>query len=273
MTEIADDRSWWADVEHLRPGAEALPPQPRATRDQSGSRAVTFDLEPEWHDVPASARRGRITGRPVDELERDEAPRRPRAAGDADAPRRSRAVARDRSDHADRESERPSARRGRSSGRTAPAVHEDLPVLRRADVASFADAMDLDGAFGAPVRRAESREIVLGRGRETGAYDDIVVDADGYAVDKDVVIAAYLDADDHAHAAHGAPDRKTVRIIANPGINAAVAERRKLREIEPRRPKASVADRAAASPDRIAMWAVVLGILLVLIAASSAGIA
>ncbi|XAY06667.1 hypothetical protein DSM112329_03542 [Paraconexibacter sp. AEG42_29] len=75
---------------------------------------------------------------------------------------------------------------------------------------------------------------------------------------------------DYRPAARGAggPDRKTVRITGNPGIQAELAERRALREVESRRPR-SVADRAAHRPDRIAMWAVMLGIFLVLIAATS----
>jgi hypothetical protein len=260
MTEIADDRSWWADVEHLRPGAEAPAPQPRTALEELGDHTSSIDLDPEWHDVPASERRGRITGRPLTDT-----------AGENDAPRRSRAARRDRSEHAD--DDRPAPRRGRITGRPLPATHEDLPVLRRADAASFADAMDLDGAFGAPVRRAESREIVLGRGRAADELDEDLVDADGYELDEDSVIADYLQADDRdAVPGEGDPDRKTVRITANPGIHAEIAERRKLREIESRRPK-SVADRAAHHPDRVAMWAVVLGIFLVLIAASSAGIA
>lgn len=187
--------------------------------------------------------------------------------------------------------------------------------------------MDLDGAFGAPGRVSQSREIVL-TGHPAARRDDVEVQEswlddqdqlwvepgvstragkpkaeiwggddelwsesapknpsqaelwdDGDELWSEPVSRRHRDAQDgHADyrpAARGAggPDRKTVRITGNPGIHAELAERRALREIESRRPR-SVADRAAHRPDRIAMWAVMLGILLVLIAAtsSSAGI-
>jgi hypothetical protein len=64
------------------------------------------------------------------------------------------------------------------------------------------------------------------------------------------------------------PDaRRTVEITGRPG---ALAEVPRLHEVERhQRSSRAVADRLGANPDRIAMWAVLLGILLVLIAFTS----
>jgi hypothetical protein len=61
-----------------------------------------------------------------------------------------------------------------------------------------------------------------------------------------------------------------VRISGQPGAHEEIAERRALREIEVRRPR-SAAERAEHRPDRIAMYAVLLGVFLVLVAALSSG--
>ena len=65
----------------------------------------------------------------------------------------------------------------------------------------------------------------------------------------------------------GSGARRTVEITGRPGATAAVPRLRELerREREPR----AVVDRLGTNPDRIAMWAVLLGILLVLIAFTS----
>jgi hypothetical protein len=197
MTEIADDRSWWADVEHLRPGGEAAPTEPRAPSGAVAERHERVEDEP-------VVRRGRIAGQPI-----------------------------------------------------VPATPAEKPaVLRRADVAAFADAMDLDGAFGAPVPASRSREIILSRtpGIAEGDDDDLVAEPRAHGRP--------------AVRGHGTPDRKTVRITGSPGVHAEIAERRTLREIEGRRPRSAV-ERVGHRPDRIAMWVVFLGICLVLIAATS----
>ncbi|MCW3014319.1 MAG: hypothetical protein JWO02_1411 [Solirubrobacterales bacterium] len=198
MTDIADDRSWWTDVEHLRPGGKApsatVGPRPGAVAERLGP----VDDEPAVH-------RGRITGKPVPPVP----------------------------------------------------VSEKPAVLRRSDAAAFADAMDLDGAFGAPVAVPRSREIILTRTR--GAVDA--------GDDEDLTVAA--DAEKHpAVRGEGSSDRKTVRINGKGGVHAEVAERRALREIGSRRPRSAV-DRVRHRPDRIAMWVVLLGVFLVLIAATS----
>jgi hypothetical protein len=65
----------------------------------------------------------------------------------------------------------------------------------------------------------------------------------------------------------GPGSRRTIEITGRPGALAGIP---RLREVErhQRSPRA-VADRLGANPDRIAMWAVLLGILLVLIAFTS----
>ncbi|MCW3040406.1 MAG: hypothetical protein JWM31_2311 [Solirubrobacterales bacterium] len=203
MTEISDDRSWWADVEHLRPGADAAV----LTRPRPEREAAAEPSEPDRDEVPP-ARRGRITG--------------VRLADPAD--------------------ERPA-------------------VLRRADAASFAQAWDIDTSFAPAARGPESREIVLS-GRAATAADGRAEAVDGRSP-----------ARRPAARGQGSPDRPTVRITGNPGLHADIAERRALREIEPRSSR-TPAERVAHRPDRIAMWAVMLGLLLVIIAAtsSSAGI-
>ena len=63
-----------------------------------------------------------------------------------------------------------------------------------------------------------------------------------------------------------ARERRTVRIT---GHGAAPPAPRRLVEIERRRPPMRPADRVAHRPDRIAMWAVFLGAVLVLVAMAS----
>ena len=60
-------------------------------------------------------------------------------------------------------------------------------------------------------------------------------------------------------------DRRTVHITGRPDPVAV----RRLHEIEPRRHSSTAIDRLGSRPDRIAMWAVALGIFLVLLAAVS----
>ncbi len=177
MTEIADDRTWWSDVEHLHPDSgkgrtttRIAPPEPRSRDDQGDER------------------------RPLSSARRTEQP----------------------------------------------------AVLRRADAAAFADAMDIDGAFGAPAPRSSgSREIVL-----TGATSAAV------AVDR------RPDAPEQ--------DRKPQR--ERRAGHSAAGERRASRAPQVRDSR-TAAERMGGRPDRIVMWVVMLGMFLVFIAAagSSAG--
>jgi hypothetical protein len=191
-------------------------------------------------------------GRERPEVRQDDDPRR--------APRRTRTI------HLEQDDEPDAPRRGRITGEPV----DRRPRPRRPDVAAFADALDLDGAFGAPVPAPRSREIILTGSTATARDRDRdpaqLPDATGALVPLEPV-DRYL-ADAEAEVA----DRKTVRITGNPGLHAQVTERRALREIGDRRPRSTV-QRAVHHPDRIAMYVVLLGVFLVFVAAftSSAG--
>jgi hypothetical protein len=157
------------------------------------------------------------------------------------------------------------------------------PCLSRSDAANFADAFDLDGAFGAPSRRfARSPHI-----QDTDEGPVIVLERSPAPVEeRPVVLEAVAEIEDAPEAPAPEPvaledemigeppardpetGRRVVRISGRP--EAQVTPRR-LREIEPRRHRRSVAERALASPDRVALYAVLLGLFLVIIAAASAG--
>jgi hypothetical protein len=154
------------------------------------------------------------------------------------------------------------------------------PHLSRAHAADFADAFDLDGAFGAPRRRFARDEL-----QDTGEGIVIVLErepepADVIAEPAPLPAEEFVDAVAEEepileHELLGEPPardpetgRRTVRISGHPG--ATVAPRR-LREIQPRRARRSVVDRAVSSPDRMALYAVLLGLFLVVIAAASSG--
>lgn len=228
MTEIADDRSWWADVEHLRPDGEG----PRS--------------------VPATSPRTRGAAEPPERPGHDE-----RKGRDA-RPQRAEHAARSGRSAREEAADTPAVRRGRITG--VPVERSDR--ARRPDVAAFADALDLDGAFGGPVPVARrSREIIL-TGTPSGAPRLL----------GSVEPPEAFEAPHELDAADTRPDRKTVRITGNPALDAGVAERRALREITERRPRSAV-ERVVSRPDRIAMYVVLLGLFLVFIAAtgSSAG--
>ncbi len=203
MTETADDKSWWADVEYLRPDGTST----GATTAVRSRMVEPADRPDEDHpaDGEPCVRRGRITGRPIE---------------------------------------------------SASLPQEPAAVLRRADAAAFADAMDLDGAFAAPAATPRSREIVLSRAR--GPVADEQAQAEPLTEgDEALVVRGHADL-----------DRRTVLITGNPGIHGQLTERRALRELQPRRSRSAV-ERVGRHPDRIAMWVVLLGLFLVLIAATS----
>ncbi len=231
MTEIADDRSWWADVEHLRPGGE-------------GTRSATA--------TPGSARATAIADRaPVDPAgaapSYDEGP--------ITASRQTRTV----------RGERESPRLGRITG---------LPIepartrARRPDVAAFADALDLDGAFGTSPPASRSREIILTGSSISGDGTDRTV----ARPDEDDPHAHLQPAEDAVAGSTSTGQHAAVQRSDGHGLQAQVAERRALRELGDRRPRSTV-QRAVHHPDRIAMYVVLLGLFLVFVAAftSSAG--
>jgi hypothetical protein len=231
MTEIADDRSWWADVEHLRPGGEG----PR-TVPPTHARAAAV----------AVAERSDRSDRPERELpDRDD--RRAWAGHSSAADPR-------------REEQADAVPRGRITGASV----ERAVRPRRPDVAAFADALDLDGAFGAPVSVPRSREIIL-TGAPSGERDVVLEYLEPHGSREPV----QTQRDAGREPSSG---RRTVQISGTSGLHAPAAERRALREIGERRPRSAV-ERVVHRPDRIAMYVVLLGLFLVFIAAtgSSAG--
>jgi hypothetical protein len=77
------------------------------------------------------------------------------------------------------------------------------------------------------------------------------------------------DADPAAPAAPAAPRRPARRTVQITGRPAEPPVVRRLVEVERRRPAAPVAERFSARPDRLAAWAVLLGLVLVLVALTS----
>jgi hypothetical protein len=173
-----------------------------------------------------------------------------------------------------------------SAGRRRARLAEGTePCLSRSDAADFADAFDLDGAFGAPRKRFarapqiqdtdEGPVIVLER---SPAPPPAASDTSEFAA-VDTSEFAAMDVEEERRQAFAdevigeAPERdpetgrRHVRITGRP--EGQVTPRR-LREIEPRRQRRSVAERALSSPDRMALYAVLLGLFLVVLAAASA---
>ncbi len=163
-----------------------------------------------------------------------------------------------------------------SARRRARLSESSEPCLSRSDAADFADAFDLDGAFGAPKRRFsrsphiqdtdEGPVIVLERSSPLVEAEPVADEPELVAVEEPVaVIEDYIE-EPPAHDPESG--RRVVQINGRPEAQFAP---RRLRELEPRRPRRSVAERAMASPDRVALYAVLLGLFLVIIAAASAG--
>jgi hypothetical protein len=137
---------------------------------------------------------------------------------------------------ADRDRERRSTPRPEQAPRRdaarADAGHAE--PLQRSDAAGFAAALDLEGAFAAPA--ATGRTIVLERERRPSR--------DG-------------------------GERPTVQITGRPGVAMVPRQPSRLRELEARRPQRRAVDRFGAQPDRVLMWAVLLGLFLVVLATTS----
>lgn len=107
---------------------------------------------------------------------------------------------------------------------------------------------------GAPRPRAAARAVVVEHGAAPRHLHEVPSPA----------------ATDAAEVADVVPaERRTVAITGRPGLTAAAP---RLRELEPRRrPSRSPVDEAVSRPDRIALYAVGLGFVLILIAALSGG--
>lgn len=265
----SEDRSWWTDVQHLRPearaaaAAEGASPAEAASSASAGKRQIADDGGP--------ARRNRLTedGRPTPES---------RPAADRQEPAR----------HA-------------VPGTSEPPVRQPAAApterLTRSDAAGFAAAFDHDGDWGRP--QARSMTIVL----ERTAPD---LDADGFEGEGEAWLEQRRDArlpvrartprpeapqdraasgrrpdrlDALGHELTGstarAPQQPTSiavvpRAAAEPEVapRAALPQAARTRRLTPR-PQPTPVERLAQRPDRIAMWAVALGVLLILIAAFS----
>jgi hypothetical protein len=150
--------------------------------------------------------------------------------------RTARAVAHPQSGAADRDRERRSARRPESASRRGAAPVDAAPPARltRSDAAGFAAALDLEGPFAAPA--ATGRTIVLERERRP---------------------------------ARDGGERPTVQITGRPGLAMVPRQPSRPRELEGRRPHRRAVDRFGAQPDRVLMWAVLLGLFLVVLATTS----
>lgn len=168
--------------------------------------------------------------------------------------------------------EEPAAPRRETAAGTGSSAK--VECLSRAHAADFADAFDLDGAFGAPTRRftRESEQVIV---LERRPATDVAQEPYEPVADEPAPIleATYEEESVAADPYLGeAPQidpetgRRTVRVTGRP--EAAVAPRR-LREIESRRPRRGAVERAASRPDRIALYAVLLGLFLVVLAAAS----
>jgi hypothetical protein len=157
-----------------------------------------------------------------------------------------------------------------SAGRRRARLAEGTePCLSRSDAADFADAFDLDGAFGAPRKRfARAPQI-----QDTDEGPVIVLQRTP-APASDTSEFAAVDTSEPAAvdtSEFAAMDVEEERRKALADDVVGAAPERRLREIEPRRQRRSVAERALSSPDRMALYAVLLGLFLVILAAASSG--
>ena len=108
---------------------------------------------------------------------------------------------------------------------------------------------------------SRGRHPMTGRERTVPVLDDQLATADPVAM-----TAELFDPPQPTPAAAGVPARRTVK------IQGRGAERHLPwpGEFQRRRPPRALHERAGFRPDRVAMWAVFLGLLLVLVAAISA---
>ncbi len=186
-----------------------------------------------------------------------------------------------------RTSDEPRARTAQESAeRRRDRVSADNPdaCLSRADASGFADAFDIDDNFVSPsrgrfARGAESGSVIVLHRGGTEEFDQYE-EPEGQQVLEDEYLdttgsgaQTYVDGEveliDDLPARDPRTGRRTVSISGNPQQGATP---RRLRELDaPRRPRKTVSERAAATPDRVALYAVLLGLFLVVIAAASGG--
>lgn len=114
---------------------------------------------------------------------------------------------------------------------------------------------DLDFAVRSPRRRG-AEHAVPAPAPEPEPVDVADLDAELHALTSEHEVTT-------VPAPRAPAARRTVAITGRP---EALRDVPRLREVERRRPTRRPADRVASRPDRIAMWAVVLGFVLILIA-------
>jgi hypothetical protein len=232
-------RAWWADVQHLRDGYDRT--------DEARRRADEADLAArratrERRDIDAEISTVRSAGHHADALA---APRDARAAQRRDslaAPRDARA----------------------SQRRDSLAAPRDARASQRRD--GLAARRD---AFAAP-RPAADATFAARRGRTDGGLDP----RRGHHVDLPPAprvrqgIASPSGVDRAPRTKGDAtPGRVTVEIrgrtVPAPAVPRSV-------EVDRRRPQRRAIERVSARPDRMAMWALLMGLLLILVAIGTA---
>ncbi len=163
------------------------------------------------------------------------------------------------------------------SHRRRPGDHRDEPAIPRggtddgrrtivigedAELPQDPLAADAEDVFPDPARRADeefaSREEALRAHGGGGAAAERARRAEEFA--------SRAEAAHHAGPLGGVEGRRTVKIGGRPGEYAPVDRPRRSR------PPRTVSDRVGARPDRLAAWAVFLGLLLILIAVATASI-
>jgi hypothetical protein len=240
----SEAQAWWAEVQHVLEsierrragGADSSAPLD-APSERRFVRAAA-DSPPPGDDVDwTSALPDRTGGRFI----HTDTPQRTAPAGRTrrldDRTRRPD----DRTRRPDDRTRRPEDSTRRSDGRTR------RPDDRRAD-----EHIDVDAELAALQTERQPRSAPE-RPRGTGANARANATAPGAAV-----------------AIEPPPARRTVQITGRPG-NAP--SRPRLVEIERRRPPRRPAERVGPRPDRIALWAVLLGFFLILVAATSSNAA
>ncbi len=260
----SEARAWWADVQHVRETIERRRAD-AARADASG------DHQPAARFVRA----------PVDDFEQLTPARRFERAGHAghgaaDTDRRGRGRRSERGEHwagverrdpdrADRRVARHhdparAERRdpGRADRRASPGEHQDLFHADHRD----ASRGERRGAGRPEARRSGRRDATRTaesrRPSAPGSAAPEPTDAGFDATDFDAIERTAAPSPPLAPLA-----RRTVQITGRP-MNAP-----RLVEVERRRPARRPVERVGPRPDRVALWAVLLGFFLILVAASS----
>ena len=235
----APSRAWWEDVEHLREAAERRIAERERAQREGRERPVLTPLRPRGAEAPASSR-------PTARFRRGGAPA---ASGRPNRPHAS-AIAQARAATAE------------ATARVlAPAEPEieldhwrELEPELNIDLAPLADPAPAEPAPAAQPERPSRREE-LSRLAEEQAR----------AADR----AAAGRARTRATAASGEPTRRTIEIrgktVGAPALSAVptagdTAPRAR------RRPSRTPAERFIAQPDRVAQWAFLLGLFLIVVA-------